>query len=336
MYHFKMSKLSFRARQVDYTKPLPIFLNNDLPDLQDFAAINRSVPQMPTGMEKDEEAEHHLQRALSALQAFGATSTSSQEYAIPTPKVEIDNKMYERIYNIECPKQKQYIRIQPFSSDFDYPDYDADYEDENWLKEQNKLLPNDFTNDLTLFFETVMDKLEKTTGHSSNIISLEEARLLLMVENSDEFEYFFKTNSSSALNMQNKYNKDKEDFLVRIYEYWKNKRLKHKHPLTPIVLTDKSGVITQPNNPFLVFRRRTEKMQTRKVKYLENSLNLYFSFFSKIKFIKNRKNEEQSYEKMLILKRDLCKAQQILKLIKQRENMKKELLKFTLETFEKR
>lgn len=51
-----MSKLSFRARQVDYSKPLPIYLNNDLPDLQDFAAINRSVPQMPTGMEKDEEA----------------------------------------------------------------------------------------------------------------------------------------------------------------------------------------------------------------------------------------------------------------------------------------
>jgi hypothetical protein len=51
-----MSKLSFRARQVDYSKPLPIYLNHDLPDLQDFAAINRSVPQMPTGMEKDEEA----------------------------------------------------------------------------------------------------------------------------------------------------------------------------------------------------------------------------------------------------------------------------------------
>ena len=57
--------------------------------------------------------------------------------------------------------------------------------------------------------------------------------------------------------------------------------------MTPIVLTDKSGVVTQPNNPYLVFRRRTEKMQTRK----------------------NRKNEEQSYKNMLILKRDLHKAQ---------------------------
>ena len=105
-----MSKLSFRARQVDYAKPLPIYLSHDLPDLQDYAAINRAVPQMPTGMEKDEEAEHHLQRALSALQAFGATSTN--EYAIPTPKVEIDIKIVESIYNIECPKPKTYIRIQ--------------------------------------------------------------------------------------------------------------------------------------------------------------------------------------------------------------------------------
>ena len=105
-----MSKLSFRARQVDYTKPLPIYLSHDLPDLQDFAAINRSVPQMPTGMEKDEESEHHLQRALSALQAFGATS--SNEYAIPTPKVDVDTKFCDKIYCVDFPRPKQYIRIQ--------------------------------------------------------------------------------------------------------------------------------------------------------------------------------------------------------------------------------
>jgi enhancer of polycomb-like protein len=104
-----MSKTSFRPRQVDYTKYMPIYLNDELPDLQDFSSINRTVPQMPTGMEKEEEAEHHLQRALSAQQVFGISST---EYAIPTPKVEIDNKKYDKIYNAECPKSKSYIRIQ--------------------------------------------------------------------------------------------------------------------------------------------------------------------------------------------------------------------------------
>ncbi len=205
-----------------------------------------------------------MQRALSALQAFGAASTN--EYAIPTPKVEIDNKMYERIYNIECPKQKQYIRIQPFSNDFDYPDYDADYEDEKWLKDQSSLLPDDFSTDLTLFFETIMDRLEKATGHSSNIVSLEEAKLLLMKD--DENDYLLLGSSltnPASLGEMNKYKKEKDEFLLRIYEYWKNKRLRQKHPLTPIVLTDKSGIVTQPNNPYLVFRRRTEKMQTRKV-----------------------------------------------------------------------
>ena len=104
-----MSKTSFRPRQVDYTKYMPIYLNDELPDLQDFSSINRTVPQMPTGMEKEEESEHHLQRALSAQQVFGISST---EYAIPTPKVEIDNKKYDKIYNAECPKSKSYIRIQ--------------------------------------------------------------------------------------------------------------------------------------------------------------------------------------------------------------------------------
>lgn len=104
-----MSKLSFRARQVDYTKSLPIYLNDEIPDVQEYAAINRTVPQMPSGMEKEEETEHHLQRALSAQQVFGISST---DYAIPTPKVEIDNKKYDRIYNVECPIYKTYIRIQ--------------------------------------------------------------------------------------------------------------------------------------------------------------------------------------------------------------------------------
>ena len=50
-----MSKVSFRARALDATKPMPVFRADEIPDLPDFATINRSVPQMPTGMEKEEE-----------------------------------------------------------------------------------------------------------------------------------------------------------------------------------------------------------------------------------------------------------------------------------------
>lgn len=51
-----MSKLSFRARALDPSKPMPIYLAEELPDLQEYSAINRAVPQMPSGMEKEEES----------------------------------------------------------------------------------------------------------------------------------------------------------------------------------------------------------------------------------------------------------------------------------------
>lgn len=52
----KMSKLSFRARALDPSKPMPIYLAEELPDLPEYSAINRAVPQMPSGMEKEEES----------------------------------------------------------------------------------------------------------------------------------------------------------------------------------------------------------------------------------------------------------------------------------------
>lgn len=50
-----MSKLSFRARALDCGKQMPVYLAEELPDLSEYVTINRSVPQMPTGMEKEEE-----------------------------------------------------------------------------------------------------------------------------------------------------------------------------------------------------------------------------------------------------------------------------------------
>lgn len=68
------------------------------------------------------------------------------------------------------------------------------------------------------------------------------------------------------------------------------------------------------NNPYLAFRRRTEKMQTRK----------------------NRKNDETSYEKMLKLRRDLSRAVTLLEMVKRREKTKREHLHLTIEIVEKR
>ena len=66
-----MSKLSFRARALDASKPLPVFRCEDLPDLHEYASINRAVPQMPTGMEKEEESVCFIITARLVVDHFG-------------------------------------------------------------------------------------------------------------------------------------------------------------------------------------------------------------------------------------------------------------------------
>ncbi|XP_057660984.1 enhancer of polycomb homolog 1 [Diorhabda carinulata] len=264
-----MSKLSFRARALDASKPMPIYMAEELPDLPDFSAINRAVPQMPSGMQKEEECEHHLQRAIVA------------GLIIPTPEVSEmpDKEFYEKVYPANYKQPRQLIHMQPFTMEQDIPDYDMDSDDERWLHSQTQKL------DLSpLKFEEMMDRLEKSSGQT--VVTLNEAKALL---------------------------KEDDDLIIAVFDYWLNKRLKTQHPLILTVKTEhRSG--TAANNPYLAFRRRTEKMQTRK----------------------NRKNDEASYEKMLKLRRDLYRAVTLLELVKRREKIKREHVHLTVEVFEKR
>ncbi|KAK4885725.1 hypothetical protein RN001_001996 [Aquatica leii] len=264
-----MSKLSFRARALDASKPMPIYMAEELPDLPDYSAINRAVPQMPTGMEKEEECEHHLQRAICA------------GLIIPTPEVTgiSDEEAYQKLYPANYKQPRQLIHMQPFTMEQDIIDYDMDSDDERWLMSQTQRL------ELTpLKFEEMMDKLEKSSGQT--VVTLNEAKALL---------------------------KEDDDLIIAVFDYWLNKRLKTQHPLILHVKTEhRQG--TAANNPYIAFRRRTEKMQTRK----------------------NRKNDESSYEKMLKLRRDLSRAVTLLELIKRREKMKREYVHLTVEVVEKR
>lgn len=267
-----MSKLSFRAKALDASKPMPIYMADELPDLPDYSAINRAVPQMPSGMKKEEECEHHLQRAICT------------GLIIPTPEVSDiqDEEIHSKLYPANYKQPRQLIHMQPFAMEQDITDYDMDSEDERWLDQQQSgrhLL------DLgPLKFEEMMDRLEKSSGQT--VVSISDAKALL---------------------------KEDDDLIIAVFDYWLNKRLKMQHPLILAVKTEhRTG--TAPNNPYLAFRRRTEKMQTRK----------------------NRKNGETSYEKMLKLRRDLSRAVTLLELVKRREKTKREVVLLTLEVVEKR
>ncbi|KAF1384215.1 hypothetical protein PFLUV_G00140360 [Perca fluviatilis] len=154
-----MSKLSFRARALDASKPLPVFRCEDLPDLHEYASINRAVPQMPTGMEKEEESEHHLQRAISAQQVYGE---KRDNMVIPVPEAESNITYYESLYPGEFKMPKQLIHIQPFSLDTEQPDYDLDSEDDAFVNKLKKKMEISF-----LQFEEMIDRLEKGSGQQN-------------------------------------------------------------------------------------------------------------------------------------------------------------------------
>lgn len=277
------TKLSFRSRQLDPSKPMSIYRAEEVPDLGECTAISRGVPVLPSGMEKEEEGEHHLQRAISAQQAFGHTG----ELVIPTPEVQMaPNKDYGELYAADYHLPRQLIHMQLFAMEQDHPDYDMDSEDEEWFLRNAKAYP-DLT---TLQFERLMDKFEQQQQGRPKALELPEAKLLAGAKNAEE-----------------------ENLVTEIYDYWVDKRLRTRIPLRPTVKQEKREGISS-NSPYIAFRKRTEKMQTRK----------------------NRKNDEASYEKMLKLKRDLNRAVNLLDMVKRRERLKRDQLGVTVDIFKKR
>uniref|UniRef100_A0A7N6AJE0 Enhancer of polycomb C-terminal domain-containing protein n=1 Tax=Anabas testudineus TaxID=64144 RepID=A0A7N6AJE0_ANATE len=199
---------------------------------------------------------------------------------IPVPEAECNITHYESLYPGEFKMPKQLIHIQPFSLDTEQPDYDLDSEDETFVNKLKKKMEIS-----ALQFEEMIDRLEKGSGQQ--LVSLQEAKLLL---------------------------KEDDELIKEVFDYWSRKRKTSKcGSLIPNVKQEKRDG-SSTSDPYVAFRRRTEKMQTRK----------------------NRKNDEASYEKMLKLRRDLSRAVTILEMIKRREKSKRELLHLTLEIVEKR
>ncbi|XP_061695941.1 enhancer of polycomb homolog 1b isoform X2 [Syngnathoides biaculeatus] len=199
---------------------------------------------------------------------------------IPVPEAESNITYYESLYPGDYKMPKQLIHLQPFSLDTEQPDYDLDSDDDAFVTKLKKKMEISL-----LQFEEMIDRLEKGSGQQ--LVSLPEAKLLL---------------------------KEDDELIKEVFDYWSRKRKNTKaHSLINIIKQEKRDG-SSTSDPYVAFRRRTEKMQTRK----------------------NRKNDEASYEKMLKLRRDLSRAVTILEMIKKREKSKRELLHLTLEIFEKR
>lgn len=89
-------------------------------------------------------------------------------------------------------------------------------------------------------FEETIEKLERGSGQT--VVTLREARALV---------------GRTGL---------ADHILLAVYDYWLNKRLATQQPLLLAVRTEPRPGAPQAS-PYLAFRRRTEKMQTRKNRF---------------------------------------------------------------------
>ncbi|CAI5444500.1 unnamed protein product [Caenorhabditis angaria] len=264
---------AFRARAFDANKSMAIYWGQELPDLSECATGNRAVTQMPSGMEKEEEMESHLQDAILAQQA--STSGVQVNHVIPTPKVnQVDVDRYNLVYQNRNKNRSKYIKVHAWQAlEKDEPEYDYDTEDEEWLNDH----PHIEANVLERIFDTV-----ETNSSETQIAS--EDSVLNIHKNIDP------------------------TVIYEVYEYWLSKRTSAATTsgcigvggLIPRVRTECRKDGQGSVNPYVAFRRRAEKMQTRK----------------------NRKNDEDSYEKILKLVHDMSKARQLFDMTTKREKGK--------------
>ena len=164
------SRPTFRARTLDAGKPMAIHRAEELPELDGEYAINRAVPALPTGMEKEEEAEKHLQDILEAQNKGLIQKMSTM--VIPTPEVEVETKdiAYTDTYKNTFKQPRQYIHVQPFNAEGDIPDYDMDEADINFFTEELKERKKFEVSMIT--FEDIINRLEKNSSQTIVTIKL--------------------------------------------------------------------------------------------------------------------------------------------------------------------
>ncbi|KAL5112486.1 hypothetical protein TcWFU_007306 [Taenia crassiceps] len=253
-----MSKVSFRTRQIDFNRSLPIVrYDSDLFfELGEGAFVNRGAPTVPSGMEREEENEQHLIEVLQALQM-----QKNADVSIPVPEIIDKSEEYEKTYSATFSLPRNLIHIRTIAlEDEESVEYDMDSDDEEWLRRSGlNLSPEGF--------ECMIDRLERGCGH--DVMNLEDAQLLLSGD---------------------------QTTIIAVYDYWINKRVQCRQPLILSVRQEKRDGGSN-NDPYVAFRRRTERMQTRK----------------------NRKNDEYSYEKMLLLREQMVSLGEVVSRLVKRE-----------------
>ncbi|CAO3638663.1 unnamed protein product [Mucor fragilis] len=287
----------FRVKKLSPKHPLPIFKEYQLPDLQDAANAQRSVPQIETGVEKEEEEEHDLQAAISAAQAAVTTGASVEKY-IPTPDASrlIPDEEYRSLYKKNYKEPSTLIRFSSTVEDSIGCPYYMDEQDETYLESYNKEHPGEIlSEDL---FEKIMWEIESIANQHWPHLDLDPSHIPDFKSFDQHIPDYSKLKSFPNLEI--------------VYQHWRQRREERQgKSITPQLKFEEAA--KNENDPYVCFRRR----ETKPVR-------------------KTRRTDQQSLERLRKLRSELEMARNLMEMVVRREKIRKEGLVLEHTVFEKK
>ncbi|ODQ55693.1 hypothetical protein SAICODRAFT_4924 [Saitoella complicata NRRL Y-17804] len=286
----------FRNRKISIKQHLPVLRASELPDL-DEEASTRNVPLVETGVDKEEEEEHHLQAAISAHQAAVVGAGVKQIY-IPTPDASKTVSDYDKLYRAKYSEPSTYIRFSSTVEDCCGCLYNMDEEDEEWLTNLNseKKIANEQCSEDA--FELVMEQFENATNERQPYLAMDVSQ----IASYNDLEPTFDDTSAAPY----------KHFAKFIYEHWKRRRVASGgKPIQPVLRFEEND--KDEGDPYVCFRRR-EVRQVRKT----------------------RRTDAQSTEKLRKLRLEMEQARNLVGMVARRERLRRESLLLEQAVFNQR
>lgn len=191
----------------------------------------------------------------------------------------------------------------PITEDDDYVEYDLEYEDEQWLRNNTRIgeRADPLSRLPPTIFERILDTLEKVNGEraqgTASVISAADAEQIV----SSVLQSL-----SPPAPLPDGLTIGGPGFtraMAEIYGYWTAKRTKLRKPLLRRFWPPTSSSDTNPHHTFRPHERTTYRPR------------------------RTRRNDNEVYRKMLNLKLDMRAGLELLRTVKEREAMKHEALK---------
>ena len=240
-----------------------------------------------------------MQAALRAEQAAAAGDKFKKTDIPVRPAVPSDLE-YAKYYARTYQQPATYIRFSSTVEDCIGCPYDMDEDDDVFLRSLNKKRKDASSHCSELEFEQVMYGFETTATEKQPYAAVDGTPVLSYDELETGIDEWIEEDRART-------------FAKEIYSHWKARRSQTSNQPLTIPLKGETGVDTDDADPYVCFRRR-ELRQTRKT----------------------RGRDAHSAEKLKKLRKELEEARELMVLIKQRENVKREQLTIERQLFEQR